>query len=1341
MKAPQIKFLNSIWIFLLFMGSPVLSVNNYYFNFINSEDGLSQMEVKSILQDSNGFIWFGTRNKLNRYDGKTCKTFDCIDTIAQRQNNNISALHEDNRLNLWVGTDKGVFIFNPKTSLFTFQDIDSKEGIKMLDWVSDIQSDQDGNIWIIIPNQGVFRYITMERSLRFYKFGQDSIPDHGSPQSICIDQSNKVWIGTNGKGVYLYNRDTDQFTQYLGNSTGNATLENENIYAMADDGEYLVLGIHEGKLRKINKRRNSVADMDTPDVHYKIIRCITKIGNELWVGTQSGIYVIKSNGETFRIYNDPMCNYSLSDNQVGKIYQDKEGGIWIGTYVGGVNYLSKAMANFSRYKPSNRPHSINSKRIREIIEDHEHNIWVGTEDEGINIFSPKKQQFKVFNDKSPNKLSSNQTLSMLQLNGDIWVGLFKKGLNIISCKDHTVKSYSVDQLRLNEASIYAICEDKHGNIWLGNGWGVYKGNKHDMRFTNLPQFGLSYIYDIIEDSNGQIWVATMGNGVFRHDPYSNKTEHYKHRINDPHSLSSNSVSSITETSKGEIWFATDRGGICRYDKDRNNFHTISIAQGLPDDTSYKIVEDKNGYLWFGTNNGLIRLNPNNSEIQTYSTYNGLPTNQFCYKSALASSTGELFFGTTDGLISFFPDQLAANQFIPPVYITNINYNNKERGEKRSSGSLSYHEYALPNHVTLEHDQNNINLSFVALSYTCPKANLYAYKLENIDEEWVYTRDNTSASYANLPPGKYKFIVKASNNDLTWNKKGAQLNITILPPWWQTPCAYIAYTLAFILIIGSISKYYLYKNKKRNEEKRLLFESEKENELYNSKIDFFTNIAHEIRTPLTLINGPLESLAEMDIKNPEARKDIHLMQKNIGELFVLINQILDFRKIDANKMGINPTDCNVTTITSDLYQEFLPTALSTHKQIEFQKPGSNIYAHIDKEAFIKILNNLLSNAIKYSKDKIEITLSEGDNNFTFCIKNDGETIPPDMAEKIFDPFFQIKRSTHINASSGIGLSVARSLTELHNGTLEYKCENGLNVFELIIPKGEITLHDNNTIEILNDEIDDDASNDKEAILIVEDNVELLAFMAEKLGKSFAVEKATNGAEALKIMERKNFDIVISDIMMPIMDGIEFCKKLKGNIELCHIPIILLTAKNDLSSKIQGLEAGADAYIEKPFSFKYLLTRIHSLLENRKREKEAFTRKPYMTTQSMELCKADEELMQEIISIIIDNMADSNFGVERLCEITKMSRSSLHRKIKALTGGSPTDFIRIVRLKKAAELITEGKYKISEICYIVGINSPSYFIRVFQKQFGITPKEFEHQQIDYQLKQFNINKIKT
>lgn len=1297
--------------------------NNHYFTSIGKSKGLSQTDVKAIIQDSNGFMWFGTRNKLNRYDGKSFRIFNCYDPVAEKQNNNISSLFEDKDKRLWVGTDKGVFILSLQTGKFTYLGTKTAEGIAIIDWISDIKEDRNGNVWIVAPNQGLFCYIRASETLKFYAFGEDSIPDHGNSQSICIDQSNRIWIGTNGKGVYLYNENTDQFVQYLGDAQGNNTLAGENIYTMADDGEYLILGIHEGKLRKINKRKNIVTDVDAPEVHYKIIRCIAKLDDRLWIGTQAGIYVINGDGETAHIHGDPMCSYSLSDNQVNKIYRDREGGIWVGTNAGGINYLSSSVLNFTRHIPLTRKETISSKRIREIIEDDNQRIWIGTEDAGVNIYSPAENTFRKLGRDVGDKLTSEQSLCLLPVDGNIWVGLFKNGLDVISSKDYKVKHYSGQQLGLNESSIYALCEDKYGNIWLGNGWGIYKGDRKTMEFVNMPEFGLCYIYDIMEDSHGNMWVATMGNGAFKYNLESQTVEHYTHDIRDEHSISSNSISSITEVSNGDIWFATDRGGVCKYNSKDNNFQRLSQPEGLPDDSAYKITEDKGGNLWFGTNNGLIQMNPEDFSFSVYSTDNGLPSNQFSYESAFASSSGELFLGTSEGLISFFPDRINRNDFVPPVYITYIRSNNESSPAALENGEYNK-ELLASSPVTLQYNQNNIELGFVALSYASPGANRYAYKMENLDKEWNYTKNNQSAIYANLPPGKYTFRVKACNNDNLWNEEGASIEIVILPPWWRTWIAYVCYILVAAVVVFGISRYYIYVSKRKNQEKLRLFESEKERELYRSKIDFFTHVAHEIRTPLTLINGPLEVLGEMDIKDTEIKKNIEHMQRNVLQLLTLINQILDFRKIDANKITTNFINHNVAAVINDVYQEFLPMALSQDKKFRLTLQQENVYTRIDRECFVKIVNNLFSNALRYSDTEIEIEFTADEKQFCLRVSNDGELVPAEMADKIFDPFYQLKKNANVNASSGIGLSLARSLTELHHGTLTYECRDGRNVFLLTIPISAGAQAEDN-IEMFNDKFAE-LQPKQETILVVEDNVELLNFMVEKLSRSFTVEKAMNGAEAFDVIVAKNISLVITDIMMPIMDGFELCKKIKSNIEYCHIPIILLTAKNDLNSKIKGLETGADVYIEKPFSFKYLITQLNSLLENRKREREAFIRKPYVTSQSIGLCKADEELMDKIINIIQDNITDANFGVERLSEITNMSRSSLHRKIKALSGTSPTDFIRLIRLKKASELIAEGHYRTGEVCYIVGINSPSYFIKLFQKQFGMTPKEFEKQQ---------------
>ena len=1316
---------------ILLLACMTLSAQDYsfkhYFRVIAGHDGLSQTDVKAILQDTRGFMWFGTRNKLNRFDGNAIRVYDCFDPVLNKRNNNISSLFEDNAGHLWVGTDNGVFVFDPLSDTFTFINDTTREGVAMKDWVSDIKEDAYGNIWIVLPNQGLFKY-REGTLLTCYTVGGVELPDQGNPQCLCLDQSARLWVGTNGKGVYLYNRNEDEFIQYLGDNNTGETLLGENIYRMCDYGDNLVIGIHEGKLRKLNKWKNTLSDVDATEVHYKIIRDIVCFDDELWIGTQSGIYIVNENkGSVVHIYNDPMCPYSLSDNQIGRIYRDREKGIWVGTNSGGVNYLPYWGLEFTRHIPLTRPYTISSKKVRELSEDENGNIWVGTEDAGVDIYDPRTGKFRKFEQDIGSKLNSERTLALLRLDDHVWVGFFKQGLDIVDCKNYAVKHYSAERMALNESSIYALCEDRNGNVWIGNGWGVYVGDKKTMNFSRRPEFGLNFIYDIIEDLDGYIWVATMGNGVYRYNPKESAVTHFMHCEGDSTSLSSNSVSNIKETSTGEIWFSTDRGGICRYDKNTGTFTTFSEKEGLPDDTAYKILEDKNKNLWFGTNKGLVKFDPKKETCEIFTTDNGLPGNQFNYKSALASSSGIFYFGNNEGLISFDPYQIRKNEYLPPVFITKLLVDNKEVSV-HTDNTLLKKSILYTDKITLNYNQANVGFEYAILSYVAPSANEYAYKMDNIDDDWIYMRGSHKASYIKIPPGKYVFRVKGANNDGVWNNAGTAIEITVLPPWWRSLPANIFYCLLVIIVFYLWFRWYKNQMKQKLAEKRGFFEQEKEKELYNSKMLFFTHIAHEIRTPLTLISGPLESMLEMNIADAEIKKNLLIMSRNTSELMTLINQLLDFRKIDSNQMQMNFTTINVSDILKDTYQRFEVMALSEKRKMKLLMPEADVYALADKSSFVKILNNLFSNAIRYSDKKIEVKLVLKEGCFKIIFLNDGELVPLEQREKIFDPFYQMKKNANASSSSGIGLSLARSLSELHHGTLVFEEIDGLNGFTLELPIKQ----DGENLEILPANEDDHEKDDsnidderREVLLVVEDNVEMLDFMVDKLKHHFAVESAQNGVEAMKILEEKNIDCVITDIMMPEMDGFELCHKIKSDIEICHIPVVLLTAKNDLDSKIEGLKMGADAYIEKPFSFQYLLTQLTSLFDNKKREKDAFMRKPFLPISAMGMNKADEELMNKLIGIIEDNIMDTNFGVERLSEIVFMSRSTLHRKIKAVAGTSPTDFIRLIRLKKATDLIIEGRYRIGEICYLVGINSPSYFIKLFQKQFGMTPKQFEKQ----------------
>lgn len=1320
-----------IWIFIFFgLMHPLFSHSlEYYFSKISVSQGLSQSNVKSICQDSMGFMWFGTRNKLNRYDGVSMKVFDVIDKQLNKTDNNIGALLEDSERRLWVGTDKGVFIFDLILEKFHFFNLKTEEGIQITNWVSDIQMDSDGNVWIVIPGQGLFLYRNAEKKLEYFAIGSYQAPNQGNPQCIFIGTNGSIWVGTNGAGVYLYDKSKNTFTQYLGDASGNNTLSGQNIFTICDYGDELAIGIHEGKLLKLHKRRNVLSEFNVNEVNYKIIRCVKYIDGRLWVGTQHGLFIIDDKNHLVHLTESYVNPFSLSNNVVEKIYQDKEGGVWIGTYSGGLSYLPNQGTHFEKYFPTLEEGSISCKRVSILAEDHLERVWVGTEDGGVNIFNQETGQF------SPTQSGGNnmnqRVVSILLQPDKAWVGYFKNGIDIHTLSGVHMVHYSENDLQLNEATPFALCQDRHGNVWLGNGWGVYLCDDNSMRFREVEEFGSLYVFDIIEDAVGNIWVASMGNGAAKYNPATKEIRWYQHNMDDPKSISSNSISSITETLDGTIWFSTDRGGISKYNRANDDFTSYSIEQGLPDDVAYKIVEDKNNNLWFGTNKGLVCFNPRSETIRVFTQNDGLLSNQFSYKSGLSTKSGKLFFGNNDGLIAFDPSKFIPNNHIPPVYITDIKINNKSLiiGEKSSPLQKSI---IYTNKIKLKHHQSNVNISFAALSFTAPQSNRYSYIMEGLDSEWNYTSHENGVSYSKLPPGNYVFKIKGSNNDEVWNDKGQSIVINVLPPWWLSSIAKYTY---FFLFLSSLILFLVWsdrRQKRKHLAQRKLFEAAKEKELYDSKIEFFANIAHEIKTPLTLINGPVESIKEMQIEDREINKNIDIIEDNTNQLMLLINQLLDFRKIDNNNFTINLQLHNINHLLREVFLKFELIASRKNKIMRLQLPDEEYEIPIDKDGIIKILNNLFLNAIKYSDCDITVTL-EVVNSDTITIKvlNDGVVIPADKNEKIFEVFYQLHTTKSSLSSSGIGLSLSRAIARLHNGELYFDANvKDINCFVLVLPvkqEKQVWISDKSVIYDSPDNLEEhnQGKENTPTILFAEDNADVLSFVSEKLQKSeFVVLRSSNGREAIKILEENMVDIIISDVMMPEMDGFELSTYVKNTFEYCHIPVILLTAKNDIDSKIEGLTAGADVYIEKPFSYGYLVAQIQTLLNNRMRERKAFLQRPSLPVQQIGMNKADKEFLDKLVVIVIENITNSDFGVEKLSELVFMSRSNLHRKIKALTDITPTDFIRVIRLKKAAELIKERKYRVSEVCYLVGINSPSYFNKLFQKQFNMTPKEYSN-----------------
>lgn len=829
MKKKLLSFLLSVCFCL-----PLLALGGQY-NFIRVDgaNGLSNSHVKSIIQDSNGFIWLGTRNGLNRYDGVSMKLYHCYDKEAGHGNQVISALFEDSCRQLWVGTDEGVYIQDLSTEKFTFLDARTEAGEQIKGhWIQDIQADRSGNVWVNAPNQGVFRYHVATGKLFRYVPCPSEDKSKDFPQSICVDREGTMWVGTCGAGIYRYSPEQDQFVAYAKDA-----LKGDFIFSMCDYGDELIVGVHEEELKRFNKKTGEVSIFPAPEVHRKIIRYVICFGDELWVGTQNGVYVINEKQNSVQhIPADAGGKYGLGDAIVDKIYRDREGGTWICTQFGGASYLPVRTLDFSVHLPG-KPGSVSGRRISELAEGNDGRVWVSTQDGGVCYWNPETQSFTSI----PESPDRQNVLSLFASDDLIGAGYFKGGIDLINPagKSHIQTLYP-QQLGISEGSVYALYRDRQGIIWLGDGWNIFRSADRGRTFEKMEQFGYAFMRDILEDKSGNIWVATMGNGIFRHNPRTGETVKYNCPSRDSipagesKTVSSNGVTGISEDSKGYLWFSTDRGGIMRFNPETETFRTYTKADGLPDNVTYKAVEDSRHRIWFGTDHGLVCFHPETDSLHVYTRTDGLPDNQFNYKAALAAKDGTIWMGTINGLVSFNPLVVRRNTFIPPVYITAMRVQGRETPFSPDGVRLPY--------------RSNVSFDFVALSYTSPQANRYAYKMEGIDGNWNYTSDAHTASYAQLPPGNYVFRVRGSNNDGVWNQEEATLSVRILPPWWRTVWAYLIY---IVVLSGSFVlslRIYRRREVQKIREQQLLAELARERESHRTQEMFINQITYAACTP-------------------------------------------------------------------------------------------------------------------------------------------------------------------------------------------------------------------------------------------------------------------------------------------------------------------------------------------------------------------------------------------------------------------------------------------------------------------------------------------------------------
>lgn len=1054
------------------------------------------------------------------------------------------------------------------------------------------------------------------------------------------------------------------------------------------------------------------------------VRKLVRKGDEIWAATEIGLYVydVKTHGMQHFMYN-PANPFSLSDNPLYCIYQDREGGMWIGSYFGGVNYLPDTSQLFERYVPQDASgKAICGRRVREIVQDVTGNIWIGTEDAGLACLNPVSGEFERVDESSffPN-------VHGLMADGNIlWVGSFSYGLHLIDIRSkRVVKSFVAGHKpgELRDNSIFGISKSPDGTVFLATVRGLCYYNPSKGTFNYVKEVPDILINQVKFDSHGNLWAATQSNGVYLYRRSEHRWHHYAKGKSSR--ISSNTILAIYEDNEHHIWFPTQGGGVCRYNPSTDDVEPFFVGRNNIGSSVFEVVEDHQGLLWFTTYKGLVCLNPGTNMLRCYTNASLMMDNQFNNSSSLVADDGSIYLGSLSGLLRFMPSRLVKVRSLPKLVATQLSIGNEVVNNFTEDSPLRQN-IVYAHELSLSHSQNSFSLNVVPLDYSNTLGVELEYMLEGYDNEWQPIRADHIIAYSNLPSGSYQLRVRMKDQGNQWSKDEYELKVTVRPHFLLSIWAKLLYFI-LIGIVGWMIWLRLQRRELRKREKaQEQFEHEKEQELYESKIHFFTNVAHEIRTPLTLIKAPLENIIDAGkVDNPEIKEDLDIMYQNTNRLSNLINQLLDFRKTERDGLKLNFEQCDIPKLVSDVYDRFRSVMRERGINSSMSTLCGSLHACVDHEAFTKVVSNLINNAVKYCASTVQVVLDSDAEHFTLVVKNDGNIIPVDMRQKIFLPFFRLETASKVASTTGtgIGLAMAKSLVELHDGSICMDEDATMNVFRLTFPIKQddmLSLSAETPTAAKDDNSQVDPT--KPTLLLVEDNVQMRDYEELRLQKDYNILTAGDGEEALQILADNTVNLIVSDIMMEPMNGLTLLSRVKHDAGMSHIPVVLLTAVTSDSAKLEGMENGADAYIVKPFSMSYLSETVANLLRQREEIKKAYAQSPFVSSESVSISTTDTDFLKHLKDAVTRNIDNSDFNVDQLAAELNMSRTSLNRKIRGTLDISPNNYIRLERLKMAAQLLKEGRSKVNEVCYMVGFTSPSYFTKCFYQQFGLLPKEF-------------------
>ena len=1285
---------------------PLWSKDDNRYRNITMNDGLAANAVRNIVQDRNGFIWFGTDNGLCRYDGVKVQHYR-INELGGNQYISSLLVTDDG---LYVGTEKGVFLLSFERQSFEKQNLDIHSA------VTSMTLDKESVLWISTLGQGVWQMIQKTSKVNHYDFKETS----GSVAQVLIDNSNQVWTVTNWGTpvVHRLNRLHNRFEAVNLDFTDNY---NSLRMLQTKDGR-LWLGTWESGLLQLHSdgRVERVLNPKLTNVGNHIHTLFERDDHCICIGCDDGVICLNPNTHEWHRLIEQQ---SLADRFVYAITSDMEGGLWIGTFYGGVNYISPVGKRFEAFSMENGLHG---NVIARFCEDRKGRMWVASDDGGLMCYSPKAQHFTNYPHQ---ELLSRQNVHALCVDGDeLWIGTYTNGVIVLNVETGDLRHYMQAQAphSLDNSSSYAICCDSRGDIWVATMEGLNRFDRTRHDFERIGKVDALTI-DIDEDRDGNLWLSTQGGGLWKYQTRNGQFKTYTHHEGDDLSLPDDQVNCSLVDESGRLWVGT-LGGLCLYDSENDHFKLVSLD--VPNHNIMGIVEDQ-GVLWLSTEKGIVKYEP--KQIQRFTLHDGLVSEQFQPNSCIKASDGRIYFGSTTGFNSFYPYQIKTNSVTPPVYITSVEIMNRE--ERTAEGQPL--DLALTKEIVLDYDDARmLTLSFASLSYCSPEKNQYAYILEGFDRDWNNVGNQNRATYTNIPAGTYIFRVKATNNDGVWSSDEATLTIIVHPPLWWSWYAKLFYLFLIVAAIWYYVRFRLKRAEYRHQREMQRLNEQKEKEVREARLNFFTMIAHEIRTPVSLIIGPLEKIMKRD--NPS--EDMRVIDRNAHRLLELVNQLLDFRKVEQHSLVMHFAPQNIRQLMMSVSERFTPTFEQGNKSFTVDYPDEHFTAIIDKEAVTKVISNLLTNANKYTNNEVRLScqVDPDGEHFRIVVSDNGIGIREEDRSRLFEPFFQAQDN---KPGTGIGLNIVKNIVDLHHGTISVSSEVGKgSTFTIVLPVAQeqseqftadsLRSKDENAADSKQISVKSSANSKPQMVskqnastmLIVDDSEDMVSFLGNHFKEKYEVLTAGDGIEALDILRNHEVSIIISDWMMPRMDGAELCRRVRLDPMTSHIPFVMLTAKTDNDSKVEGMDVGADTYIEKPFSIQYLEACIRNMLEMRRRLIEKFSTQPLEPVTEIASNPTDNEFLLEMKKVIEENFSNSELNVNYLAEKLNISRSGLFAKIKTLADVTPNEMIQIVRLKRAAELLLEKKYTISEIGYMVGFSNPSYFSKCFQKQFGVRPMDY-------------------